>query len=50
MSINQTKRKRDKFNAALLSAYYPRHRIYMEAKNKLSDNAKSFYKTREKNY
>ena len=49
MSINETERKQDKFNAALsdLSRYSPRDEKYIVVKNKLLDDANNFYKGRE---
>ena len=52
MTIGDAETKQNKFDAKLnaLSRYFPRNRKYIEAKNKLLDNAKNFYEGREKNY
>ena len=46
MKINKADQKQDKFYAVInaLSKYSPRDQKYIEARNKLIDNAKSFYK------
>ena len=50
MSINGAERKQDKFDTTLgaLSIYPAKNKKYLEAKNKLLNNAKNFYKDREK--
>ena len=50
MKINKAEQKQDKFDIVLnaLSKYSPRNQKYIEAKNKLLDNAKNFYKERKK--
>ena len=50
MSINKAEQKQDEFDVILsaLSEYSPRDQKYIKAKNKLLDNAKHFYKGREK--
>ena len=50
MSINKAERKQHEFDAVLnaLSEYSPRDQKCIEAKNKLLDNAKNFYKGKEK--
>ena len=49
MTIDEAERKQDEFDSILgaLSAYSTK-RKYIEAKNKLLNNAKNFYKGREK--
>ena len=49
-SINKAERKQDEFNGVLnaLSRYSRRDKKYIKAKNELLDNAKKFYKGREK--
>ena len=51
MSINEAERRQDEFDAVLnvLSRYSPRDKKRIKAKNELIDNAKIFYKSREKN-
>ena len=50
MTIDDAKLKQNEFNAVLgvLSNYSPINSKYIEAKNKLLDNAKAFYKGRKK--
>ena len=50
MTIDHAKHVQDEFNLMLniLSNYTPKAQKYIEAKNKLLDNAKNFYKRREK--
>ena len=50
MTIDDAEHIQDEFNTMLsvLSEYSPRGQKYTEAKNKLLDNAKNFYKGREK--
>ena len=50
MSINEAERRQGKFDAVLnvLSRYSPRDGKYIKAKIELLDNAKNFYKGREK--
>ena len=50
MTIGDAETKQNKFDAKLnaLSRYFPRNWKYIEAKNKLLDNAKNFYEGREK--
>ena len=50
MSIHEAERKQDKFDGLLsaLSVQSAKSKEYIEAKNKLLNNAKSFYKGREK--
>ena len=50
MTVDDAEMKQDKFDAKLntLSRYSPRNQKYIEAKNKLLDNAKNFYDGREK--
>ena len=50
MSINGAERKQDKFDTTLgaLSIYPAKNKKYLEPKNKLLNNAKKFYKGREK--
>ena len=50
MSINKVERKQHEFDAVLnaLSEYSPRDQKCIEARNKLLDNAKNFYKGKEK--
>ena len=50
MTIDNAEMKQNEFNATLsaLSDYAPRNQKYIEAKNKLLDNVKSFYEGREK--
>ena len=50
MTIDDAEMKQDEFDAMLsvLSKYTPKSQKYIEAKNKLLDNIKSFYKGREK--
>ena len=50
MSINEAERRQDKFDAVLnvLSRHSPRDGKYIKAKIELLDNAKNFYKGREK--
>ena len=50
MSINETERKQDEFDAMInaLGRYSPRNQKFIEANNKLLDNVKKFYKGREK--
>ena len=51
MSKNKAERRQDEFDVVLnaLSRYSPRNEKYIKAKNELLDNAKKFYKGREKN-
>ena len=50
MAIDETESKQEEFNSVLsvLSDYTPKDEKYTEAKNKLLDNAKTFYEGREK--
>ena len=50
MKINKAKRKQEEFSAVLsvLGEYAPTHQKYIQAKNRLLENAKSFYKEKEK--
>ena len=50
MKINKAERKQEEFSVVLnvLSGYSPRAQKYIEAKNKLLDNANNFYKGRQK--
>ena len=50
MTIDDVEMKQNKFNSmlAVLSNYSPKAQKYIEAKNNLLDNAKNFYKGREK--
>ena len=50
MTINEAEMKQDKFNSILdaLGNYAPKSQKYVEAKNKLLNNAKNFYDCREK--
>ena len=50
MKINKAEQKQNKFDVVLnaLSKYSPRDQKYIEAKNKLLDNANNFYKGRKK--
>ena len=50
MTRDEVEMKQDEFNSVLgaLSNYAPKSQKYIEAKNKLLDNAKNFYKGREK--
>ena len=50
VTIDEAERKQDEFNAVLdaLSVYSVKKKEYIEAKNKLLNNAKKFYKGREK--
>ena len=50
ISINKTEQKQDEFTSVLnaLSKYSQRDQKYIEAKNKLLDSAKNFYKGRKK--
>ena len=50
MAIDEAESKQEEFNGILhvLSDYTPRDVKYIEAKNKLLDNAKSFYSGRKK--
>ena len=50
MTINDAEMKQNEFNSILdaLNNYSPKAQKYIEAKNKLLDNAKNFYKGREK--
>ena len=50
MAIDDAEGKQDDFDAVLdaLSRYSPRYQKYIEANNNLLDNAKNFYKGREK--
>ena len=50
MSINETERKQDEFDAVInaLGRYSPRNQKFIEANNKLLDNVKKLYKGREK--
>ena len=50
MTIDKAEIKQDEFNLILgvLNDYTPKAQKYVEAKNKLLDNAKNFYEGREK--
>ena len=50
MAIDEAEGKQNEFDGALdaLSEYSPKKTKYIEAKNKLLNNAKTFYKGREK--
>ena len=50
MTIDNAEHMQDQFNSILgvLSNYTPKAQKYIEAKNKFLDNAKNFYKGREK--
>ena len=50
MTIDTAEMKQDEFNSifTVLSNYAPKSQKYIEAKNSLLSNAKSFYKGREK--
>ena len=50
MSINEAERKQDEFDGALraLSAFPAKKKEYIEAKNKLLNNAKKIYKVEKK--
>ena len=50
MTINDAEMKQNEFNSILdaLNNYSPKAQKYIEAKNSLLNNAKSFYKRREK--
>ena len=50
MKINKAKRKQEEFSAVLsvLGEYAPTDQKYIQAKNRLLENAKSFYKEKEK--
>ena len=50
MTIDEAKKKQDEFDGLLgaLSIYSAKRKDYIEAKNKLLNNAKKFYKGREK--
>ena len=50
MTIDDVEHMQDEFDSILgvLSKYTPKVQKYIEAKNKLLDNAKNFYKGREK--
>ena len=50
MTIDKTERKQNEFDGVLgaLSVYFAKKKEYIEAKNKLLNNAKTFYKWREK--
>ena len=50
MTIDDAEMKQDEFNSMLsvLSNYAPKSQKYIEAKNKLLDNAKNFYEGRKK--
>ena len=50
MKINKSKRKQEEFSAVLsvLGEYAPTDQKYIQAKNRLLENAKSFYKEKEK--
>ena len=50
MTINDAEQTQDEFNSDLgvLSYYTPKAQKYIEAKNKLLDNAKNVYEGREK--
>ena len=52
MTINDAKSIQNKFDQDLfvLNSYGPKAQNYIEAKNKLLDNVKNFYKGRKKNY
>ena len=50
MKINKAKRKQEEFSAVLsvLGEYATTDQKYIQAKNRLLENAKSFYKEKEK--
>ena len=50
MTIDKTERKQNEFDGVLgaLSVYFAKKKEYIEAKNRLLNNAKTFYKWREK--
>ena len=50
MTINDAEMKQNKFNSILdaLNNYSPKAQKYIEAKNSLLNNAKNFYKRRDK--
>ena len=50
MTRDEVEMKQDEFNSVLgaLSNYAPKSQKYIEAKNKLLNNAKNFYDCREK--
>ena len=50
MLIDDAEMKQNEFDAKLnaLSRYFPKKQEYIEAKNKLLDNAKNFYEGRKK--
>ena len=50
--IDYVERKQDEITGVMgaLKAYAPRDNQYVEAKNKLVNNAENFYKGRKKNY
>ena len=50
MKINKAKRKQEEFSAVLsvLDEYASTDQKYIQAKNRLLENAKSFYKEKEK--
>ena len=50
MTIDEAERKQNEFDGVLgaLSIYFAKKKEYIEAKNKLLNNAKTFYKRREK--
>ena len=50
MTIDKTERKQNEFDGVLgaLSVYFAKKKEYIETKNKLLNNAKTFYKWREK--
>ena len=50
MSIDEAERKQDEFDGVVgaLSTYSTKRKEYIEAMNKLLNNAKNFYKRREK--
>ena len=50
MTIDKTERKQNEFDGVLgaLSVYFAKKKEYIEARNKLLNNAKTFYKWREK--
>ena len=50
MTINDAKIKQDEFDSTVagLSNYTPKVQKYIQAKNKLLDNAKNFYERRKK--
>ena len=52
MSINETERKQDEFDAVInaLGRYSPRDQKFMEANNKLLDNVKKNLQGKRKNY